>query len=155
MASTRVKASNQATIYHRIAELGDQPQTDVGTTETLATKVGSSGDFQLLADSTIVMTEQNQEITGVEQLATVASPKLIWIKHSGFTSSAKTVANIADTLLVGITDGTAVAEGFTSLSADQSILLTAPFGSGVTNLNDIQLKASANTIFAEIIIAVD
>ena len=153
MASTRLKVSNQAVLYHRFAASNDAPQTDVGTSEALASKLGSIGDFQLLASDTMTMTEQNKVIPASDtELENVSSPKLIWIKNSGYQEAAKTNST-ASTVLVA-TGGTSV-NAITSLSPDQSILLTAPFGSGLGNLSDVDLKSSSGSVFCEVIAVVD
>ena len=152
MASTRLKVSNQAVLYHRFAASNDAPQTDVGTSEALASKLGSIGDFQLLASDTMTMTEQNKVIPASDTELENVSPKLIWIKNSGYQEAAKTNST-ASTVLVA-TGGTSV-NAITSLSPDQSILLTAPFGSGLGNLSDVDLKSSSGSVFCEVIAVID
>ena len=101
----------------------------------------------------MTMTEQNKVIAASDtELESVADPKLIWIKNSGYQEAAKTNTT-ASTVLVA-TGGTSV-NAITSLSPDQSILLTAPFGSGLDNLNDVDLKSSSGSVFCEVIAVID
>jgi len=157
MATTRVKSSNKAVVYHRFAASNDAPQTDVGTADSagLHDKIGSTGDFQLLADDSVSISEQNVIATTSDTpCPTLGSPKLIWIKNSGYVEGAKTTAT-SSTVMVALQAGTTAAEAFTSLSPDQSILLTAPFGSGIDNLDDFVVKSSSANVFCEIIAIVD
>ena len=159
MATTRIKASNKTVVYHRFAasSSGDAPQTDVGTADSagLHDKIGSTGDFQLLADDSVSISEQNVIAAATDTACpTLASPKLIWIKNSGYVEEAKTTVT-SSTVMVALQAGTTAAEAFTSLSPDQSILLTAPFGSGIDNLDDFVVKSSSANVFCEIIAIVD
>ena len=159
MATTRIKASNKTVVYHRFAasSSGDTPQTDVGTADSagLHDKIGSTGDFQLLADDSVSISEQNVIAAATDTpCPTLASPKLIWIKNSGYKEAAKTTVT-SSTVMVALQAGTTAAEAFTSLSPDQSILLTAPFGSGIDNLDDFVVKSSSANVFCEIIAIVD
>ena len=160
MATTRIKASNQATMYHRFAASNDAPQSDVGTNETLASKLGSSGDFELKNDDTVLYTQNNLIVpisgSGEVGLTALASPLLIHIKHSGFQEAAKTTATAAaTTVIIGV--GGAAANGFISLYPNESICLHAPFGSGIDNCDDIDMKSSSGSepVFMEILVITD
>ena len=52
MATTRIKVGTSASVYHRHAVSGDAPVSDVYTSESLATGLGSSSDFELLNNDT-------------------------------------------------------------------------------------------------------
>ena len=47
MASTRMKITNSASVYHRVAAAGDMAGHDVGTTDSVAQGMGGSADFEL------------------------------------------------------------------------------------------------------------
>ena len=99
MATTRVKAGTSATVYHRHAASNDAPQADVATSESLASGLGSSSDFEILADDTTTWTDESSVAasTGETQMEALASPQLVWIKHSGFQDAAKTTASTSTT----------------------------------------------------------
>ena len=157
MATTRVKVGSSASVYHRHAASNDAPVSDVGTSEALASGLGSSSDFELLNNDTTTWTDESSvaAASGDTAMESLASPKLIWIKHSGYQDSAKATASSATTkLMIGI--GGTSANGFISLYPDQSIVLTAPFGSAVDNLNDFDMSTSASeAVYVEVKAMVD
>ena len=157
MATTRVKMGVNASVYHRHAAAGDAPQSDVSTSESLATGLGSLSDFQLLNNDTTTWTDESSvaAASGETAMEALASPKLIWIKHSGYQNAAKTTASTSTTtVMIGV--GGAAANGFISLYPDQSIALTAPFGSNIDNLNDLDMITSASeAVYVEVKAMVD
>ena len=157
MATTRVKVGTNASIYHRHAAADDVPQVDVSTNESLATGLGSLSDFQLLSDATTTWTDESSiaAASGETAMETLSSPKLIWIKHSGYQDASKSTASTATTkVMIGV-DG-AAANGFISLYPDQSIILSSPFGSNVDNLNDFDMITSAaEAVYVEVKALVD
>tara|TARA_R100001082_G_scaffold48288_1_gene25933 strand:- start:198 stop:671 length:474 start_codon:yes stop_codon:yes gene_type:complete len=157
MATTRVKVGTNTSVYHRHAAANDAPQSDVSTSESLATGLGSLSDFQLLNNDTTTWTDESSvaAASGETAMETLASPKLIWIKHSGYQDAAKTTASTATTtVMIGV--GGAAANGFISLYPDQSIALTAPFGSNIDNLNDLDMITSASeAVYVEVKAMVD
>ena len=159
--TTRVKAGNNTIVYHRHAALGDAGASDVATTEALASGLGSSSDYQILADSTTTWTDESSvaAASGETQMEALGSPILIWIKHSGFQDALKTTASTTTDgseakLMIGI--GTAADNGFISLMPGESIMLHAPFGSNVDNLDDFDMITSASeAVYVEVKAAID
>jgi hypothetical protein len=152
MATTRVIAQTSATIYHRHAASNDAPESNVATNESLASGLGSTGDFQLLADDTTTWTDESSVAasTGETTMEALSSPKLLWIKHSGYQDAAKATASTSTTsVMIGV--GGAAANGFLSLYPGQSIVLTAPFGTNITNLSDLDMITSASeAVYVEV-----
>ena len=157
MASTRVKVGTNATVYHRHAAANDAPAADVATNEALASGLGSSGDFEIDSDDNQSWTDESSvaAASGETQMEALGSPLLVWIKHSGFQDAAKTTASTATTkVMIGV--GGAAANGFISLYPNQSIVLTAPFGSGIDNLDDFDMITSASeAVYVEVKAMVD
>jgi len=154
MATTRVKASNSTQVYHRHAASNDAPLADVATSESLAVGLGSSADFQLDGDDAQTWTDESSvaAASGETAMETLGSPILIWIKHSGFTSSAKTTAT-TNTVQIGI--GGAAANGFITLFPGESIMVHG-LGTNVDNLNDLDMITSASeAVYVECIAMVD
>ena len=116
MATTRIKAGNSTQVYHRHAASNDAPLADVATNEALAIGLGSSADFQLDSDDNQTYTDESSvaSASGETQMEALASPILVWIKHSGFQEAAKTTASTS-TVTVQIGIGGAAANGFISL----------------------------------------
>jgi len=157
MASTRLKVGTSATVYHRHAASNDAPLSDVATNESLATGLGSSSDFELDSDDAQTWTDESSvaAASGETAMESLASPLLLWIKHSGYQDAAKTTASTATTkVMIGV--GGAAANGFISLYPDQSIVLTAPFGSNIDNLDDFDMITSASeAVYVEVKAMVD
>ena len=154
MATTRVKASNSTQVYHRHAASNDAPLADVATSESLAVGLGSSADFQLDGDDAQTWTDESSvaAASGETAMETLGSPILIWIKHSGFTSSAKTTAT-TNTVQIGI--GGAAANGFITLFPGESIMVHG-LGTNVDNLDDLDMITSASeAVYVECIAMVD
>jgi hypothetical protein len=157
MASTRIKVGTKASVYHRHAASNDAPLSDVSTNESLATGLGSLSDFEIDSDDNQTWTDESSvaAASGETAMEALASPLLIWIKHSGYQDAAKTTASTATTkVMIGV--GGAAANGFISLYPDQSIVLTAPFGSNIDNLNDFDMITSASeAVYVEVKAMVD
>ena len=157
MATTRIKIGTSASVYHRHAASNDAPVSDVYTSESLATGLGSSSDFQLLNNDTTTWTDISKvaAATGETAMTATGSPKFLWIKHSGYQEAANTTASTStNTVMIGI--GGAATNGFISLYPDQSIVLTAPFGSNVDNVDDIDMITSASeAVYVEVKVMVD
>ena len=154
MATTRVKASNSTQVYHRHAASNDAPLADVATSESLAVGLGSSADFQLDGDDAQTWTDESSvaAASGETAMETLGSPILVWIKHSGFTSSAKTTAT-TNTVQIGI--GGAAANGFITLFPGESIMVHG-LGTNVDNLDDLDMITSASeAVYVECIAMVD
>ena len=154
MATTRVKAGNSTQVYHRHAASNDAPLADVVTNEALAQGLGSSADFQLDSDDNQTWTDESSvaAASGETAMEALASPILIWIKHSGFTSSAKTTAT-TNTVQIGI--GGAAANGFITLFPEESIMVHG-LGTNVDNLNDLDMiTSSSDAVYVEVKAMVD
>ena len=50
MATTRMKVSSNATVFHRVAGVQDMPQHDIGTSDSAVSGLGGSADFQIDSD---------------------------------------------------------------------------------------------------------
>lgn len=99
-ASTRLKSTWNFQIYHRDEVTGDKVQHDVPTIDTVALQViGGGVDFEL--DSSAAATYLNESLLAVAEAD--GSPgtmvrsadgstncDMLYIRHSGFTSSSKT-----------------------------------------------------------------
>ena len=161
MATTRIKVGTSASVYHRHAVSGDAPVSDVYTSESLATGLGSSSDFELLNNVCLNIVNETTYIskvassTGETAMTATASPKLLWIKHSGYQEATKATASTATTsVMIGV--GVAASNGFISLYPNQSIVLTAPFGSNIDNVDDIDMITSASeAVYVEAKVMVD
>ena len=79
MATTRIKVGTSASVYHRHAVSGDAPVSDVYTSESLATGLGSSSDFELLNNDTTTWADISKvaSSTGETAMTATASPKLL------------------------------------------------------------------------------
>ena len=157
MATTRIKVGTSASVYHRHAVSNDAPVSDVYTSESLATGLGSSSDFELLNNDTTTWADISKvaSSTGETSMTATASPKLLWIKHSGYQEATKATASTATTsVMIGV--GVAASNGFISLYPNQSIVLTAPFGSNIDNVDDIDMITSASeAVYVEAKVMVD
>ena len=157
MATTRIKTATSTNVYHRHAASNDAPLADVATNEALASGLGSSADFQLDSDDAQTWTDESKVAggTGETQMDALASPLLIWIKHSGYQDAAKATPSTSTTkVMIGV--GGAAANGFISLYPNQSIVLTAPFGSNIDNLDDLDMITSASeAVYVEVKAMVD
>ena len=51
--TTRMRVSSSTQVFHRVGAAGDLPQTDVGTSDTVAQGLGGTGEFQLEADDAV------------------------------------------------------------------------------------------------------
>ena len=154
MATTRIKAGNSTHVYHRHAASNDAPLADVATSEALAQGLGSSADFQLDGDDAQTWTDESSvaAASGETAMQTLGSPILVWIKHSGYTSSTKAQAT-TNTVQIGI--GGAAANGFITLFPDESIMVHG-LGTNVDNLNDLDMiTSSSDAVYVEVKAMVD
>ncbi len=149
MASTRMRVSTNAQVFHRVAAVGDMAVHDVGTTDTVATGMGGTADFELESDETVAHVDASKVADatggGVAIASSVAITDYLYIKHTGFTSSAKTTAT-TQLLKVGIGDPDL--DGF-SLSAGEAITLHG-FGSGASNISYWFLESASGDIYTEV-----
>ena len=147
MASTRMRINHSASVFHRIASAGDMPLHDIATTDTVAQGMGGSSDFELESDETVAHVDASKvQDTSEAAIGSAAIADYIYIKNTGFTSSAKTTAT-SSTLTVGV-GGTFANGGFT-LGAGEAITLHG-LGGGSDNLSEFQLDSSSGNIYVEV-----
>tara|TARA_R110002167_G_scaffold180127_1_gene380260 strand:- start:2384 stop:2848 length:465 start_codon:yes stop_codon:yes gene_type:complete len=154
MATTRLKVSNHTQVYHRHPAANDAPTADVTTSEALASSLGSSADFQLDSDDNQTWTDESSiaAASGETAMEILSNPKLIWIKHSGYTSSTLATAT-TNTVTIGI--GGAAANGFITLFPGESIMIHG-LGTNVDNLNDLDMiTSSSDAVYVEVKAMVD
>ena len=153
MASTRIRVNTSTQVYHRIAEVGDMPTSDIGTTDTVVQGLGGVGDFELESDETVAHVSASKAVTTAAAIgSSTAIANYIYIKHSGFTTSDKDVATASGvTLNVGLGGayGASDVAGF-KLESGESITLHG-LSDGCDNIAEIQLTSSSGSIYAEIV----
>ena len=148
MAETRMRVSNSALVYHRVAAVGDMPVHDVATTDSVVSSLGGSADFQLEGDETVVHVDASKVQDGTEAaIGSAAIADYIYIKHTGFTTAAKTTATTS-TITVGV-GGTYANGGFTIVSGGSVTLYG--LGAGSNNLSEFQLDAQGGDVYVEIV----
>tara|TARA_R100000458_G_C8113788_1_gene135493 strand:- start:43 stop:495 length:453 start_codon:yes stop_codon:yes gene_type:complete len=147
MASTRMRVNHSASVFHRIAAAGDMPAHDVSTSDTVVSSLGGTADFELESDETVAHVSASKvQDTTEAAIGSAAIADYIYIKNSGFTSSAKTTATTSN-LTVGV--GGAFASGGFTLAAGEAITLHG-LGGGSDNLSEFQLDSSSGDIYVEI-----
>ena len=145
--STRMKVRSAVSVFHRITAADDVPAHDVATGDAVAQNMGSSVDFELESDGAVTHVDASKvQDTTEAAIGSAAIADYIYIKHSGYTTAAKTAASSAN-LTVGI--GGAFASGGFTLVPGESILLHG-LGGGSDNLSEIQLDSSSGDIYVEI-----
>ena len=149
MATTRMKVSSNATVFHRVAGVQDMPQHDIGTSDSAVSGLGGSADFQIDSDeNTTYSTAHKQQGAGSEAaIGSGAINQFIHIKHTGFQESSKTNTT-AENLTVGI--GGAFASGGFTLASGEAITLHGLGGSS-DNLSEIQLNSASGNIYVEVV----
>ena len=159
--TTRVRLTNNAQVFHRVAVEEDMPTHDVGTSDTAVQGLGGSSEFQIEADAGVTYVETHKVAT--ESAAAIGSgsiTKFVYIKHTGFTSSDKDTASATGAVikigLGGEMDTTIVASdpaktysGF-SLEEGESIVLHG-LATQNNDLAEIFLDSSSGSIYAEIV----
>jgi len=152
--ATRMQIAQSATIYHRMDAANDAAQHDTPTSETLASGLGSSADFELDSDDNITYVDNSQLVTSIDELdagsggSSTACTAFIWIKHSGFQDAAKETATAATTVLKIHFENDA--NHYISLFPEESILFHNP-GTSLDAVNDYWATSSSGTIYAEVI----
>jgi hypothetical protein len=123
---------------------------DVGTTDTAVSGLGGSADFQIDSDDNTAYVDESAVFdatgTGVAIASSASITAFLYIKHTGFTSSAKSTAT-TQLLKVGVGDPDA--DGF-SLSAGEAITLHG-FGSGTNNISYWKLESASGDIYVEVL----
>jgi Tfp pilus assembly protein PilW len=148
--TTRLRLSTSAQAFHRVGAGTDMAEHDVGTTDTAVSGLGGVSDFQIDSDDNTVYVDASKVADATGGGTAIASSASIsaflHIKHTGFTSSAKTTAT-TQLLKVGIGDPDA--DGF-SLSAGEAICLHG-FGTGASNINYWYLESASGDIYTEVL----
>ena len=148
MATTRMKVSSNATVFHRVATANDMPQHDIGTSDGAVSGLGGSADFQIDTDeNTTYSTAHKQQGTSEAAIGSGAITQFIHIKHTGFQESSKTNTT-TENLTVGI--GGVFASGGFTLASGEAITLHG-LGGGSDNLSEIQLDSSSGNIYVEVV----
>ena len=150
MASTRMRVSTNAQVFHRVAAANDMAEHDVGTTDTAVAGLGGFSDFELEADSDVTYSTSNQVVDDTE--AAIGSGTIadfIHIKNTGFTSSAKSTAVATDSFITIGVGGTFANGGFT-LAPGEAICLHG-LGAGSNNLSEFQIDSSVAATYVEIV----
>ena len=148
--TTRLRLSTSAQAFHRVGAGTDMAEHDVGTTDTAVSGLGGTADFQIDSDDNTVYVDESAVFdatgTGVAIASSAAIAQFLYIKNTGFTSSAKDTAT-TQLLKVGIGDPDA--DGF-SLSAGEAITLHG-FGTGADNIANWKLESASGDIYVEVV----
>ena len=147
--ATRMRVSSSTQVFHRVAATGDLPQADVGTSDTVVQGLGGTGEFQLEADESVTHVSVSKVVSSAAAIGgDVAIAAYIYIKNTGFTSSAKPTAPTS-TVNVGL--GSAYASGVQGfkLEAGEAITLHG-LTAATDNLNAIFLTSSSGDVYTEI-----
>ena len=148
--TTRLRLSTSAQAFHRVGAGTDMGEHDVGTTDTAVSGLGGSADFQIDGDDDTTYVDESAVFdatgTGVAIASSASITAFLYIKHTGFTSSAKSTAT-TQLLKVGVGDPDA--DGF-SLSAGEAITLHG-FGSGTNNISYWKLESASGDIYVEVL----
>ena len=148
--TTRLRLNTSAQAFHRVGAGTDMAEHDVGTADTAVAGLGGSTDFQIDSDDNTVYVDESAVFdatgTGVVIASSAAIAAFLYIKHTGFTSSAKSTAT-TQLLKVGVGDPDAV--GF-SLSAGEAITLHG-FGTSTDDINNWKLESASGDIYVEVL----
>ena len=146
--TTRMRINSNAQVFHRVGSDGDMPEHDIATTDTVAQNMGGSADFLLESDASVVHVDisKTQDATEAVIGDTTSIADYIYIKNTGFTSSAKTTTTTSD-LTVGV-GGDFTNGGFTLKSGEEITL--HGLGGGSNQLNEFKLDSSSGDIYVEI-----
>ena len=145
----RMKMSVNASIFHRLAAINDAAGHDVSTSAANSSGLGGSGDFQIDSDDDITIGTAHQVVDETEAaIGSGSCANFLYIKNTGYTSSAKTTAvGEASYITVGI--GGAYAAGGFKLYAGQAIILPG-MSAGSDNLSECQIDSSVAATYVEI-----
>ena len=148
--TTRLRFSSSTQAFHRVGAGTDMAEHDVGTTDTAVSGLGGTADYQIDSDDNTAYVDESAVFdatgTGVVIASSAAISAFLYIKHTGFTSSAKTTAT-TQLLKVGVGDPDAV--GF-SLSAGEAITLHG-FGTSTDDINNWKLESASGDIYVEVV----
>tara|TARA_R100000458_G_C8265241_1_gene240361 strand:+ start:1484 stop:1942 length:459 start_codon:yes stop_codon:yes gene_type:complete len=145
--ATRMQTAQSTTIYHRMDAANDAAQHDTPTSEALAKGLGSSADFQLDSDDNITYATGHQVVSGSRSALSgaTACTGFLYIKHTGFTTSAKDTASASSVKL----DIGGANECFT-IFPGESIMLHH-LGSSADALSDWNADPSSDDVYLEIV----
>ena len=151
--ATRMQIAQSATIYHRITASNDAAVHDTATSESLASGLGSSADFELDSDDNITYVDNSQLVTTLDELdagagASTACTGFIWIIHSGFQDAAKATATADSTVLKIAFENDP--NHYISLFPGESIMFHNP-GTSLDAVNDYWCTSGTGTVYAEVI----
>ncbi len=153
MATTRMRVSNSAQVFHRIAAESDMATHDVGTSDANVSGLGGNGDFELETDANVTYRTSTDTVgitPGGEAIAedalSGACTKFLFIKHTGFTSSTKETAT-AHALKIGVGDPDTV--GW-QLAAGESMTLHN-LGTGTDAISNWKAESTSGNIFIEVV----
>ena len=148
MADTRMILTTEYEVVHRVSAATDMPEHDVATIDAAAQGLGGEGDFQIEGDSAATFNTAHAVFDASESaIGSGDCSKFLYIKNTGFTTSAKTVATTS-TLTVGC--GGDYANGGFTLTAGEAICLH-DLGGGSDNLSEWKLDSSSGDIYVEVI----
>ena len=148
MADTRMILTTEYEVVHRVSAATDMPEHDVATIDATAQGLGGEGDFQIEGDSAVTYATAHAVFDNSEStIGSADCSKFLYIKNTGFTTSAKTTATTS-TLTVGC-GGNYASGGFT-LTAGEAICLH-DLGGASDDLGDWQLDSSSGDIYVEVV----
>ena len=152
--TTRMRKTTRYEVVMKTTSVNDSPDHTVVGTDGVASLIqGGVCDFQVsgTSDPTHVDITQLDSGGAAALGGDVAIASYIYIKHTGFTSSARTVTTTA-TLLVGLGgafDAAGSTMGFT-LQPGEAITLHGLSG-GCNNLSEIYSASSSGAIWTRVI----
>ena len=160
MADTRMKVANSATIYFRRPASGDAGAADSASIDTNHSGLGCSVDFLLKAGVGAQATATHHAVVADDETGAISAlagtpsttaieEGFIMIKHSGYTSSAKTTAS--DKYLK-VSVGVAISSNvWFALQPQEAIILHFPFASGTDATGNYYLQSESGDIYVEVI----
>tara|TARA_Y100000034_G_C6790867_1_gene354087 strand:+ start:62 stop:541 length:480 start_codon:yes stop_codon:yes gene_type:complete len=158
MASTRVKATSGIQVYHRFAASNDAPQTDVATSDADASGLGSTGDFEIKADSEgsgsdlVTYVDRSGVVeAGSDSQPTAAScVEFLYLENTGFQDAGKTTVASGN---LTVSAGAATSGNVTfTLYPGQSILLASP-GASADDVNNYYMQSTSGNIYVKMVCA--
>jgi hypothetical protein len=151
--STRMRTSSSTAAFIRVAESssGDMAVHDVGTSDAAVSGIGGTGEFEIAstADATYA-TGHVVHTTSSAALGSGAISKFVSIKHTGFTSAAKSTATTTGTCLVTLGGlDAATYGGFTLVSGEQITL--HGMNTEANNLSKIFIICANESVYVEVV----
>jgi hypothetical protein len=150
MATTRMRVNMSSEVFHRVAAATDMPEHDVATSDSAVHSLGGVGDFELESDTAVTYSTAHQVVDATEAaIGSGAIADFIYIKNTGYTSSAKSTA-VASGAYITIGVGGTFANGGFTLTAGEAIVLHG-LGGGSNNLSEFQIDSSVAATYVEIV----